>query len=51
MQQVIPIDHSQLPQEMTQMGRDVEKITLAKALKLVFEDRIFVTGNKTIIFD
>ena len=51
MQQVIPTDHTQSPQEMTQMGRDVEKITLAKALKLVFEDRVFVSGNKTIIFD
>ena len=50
-QQVIPTDHSHSPQEMAQMGRDVEKITLAKALKLVFDDRVFVSGNKTIIFD
>jgi formyltetrahydrofolate deformylase len=50
-QNVIPTDHSQDPQEMTQMGRDVEKIALAKALKLVFDDRVFVSGNKTIIFD
>ncbi len=50
-QQVIPTDHSHSAQEMSQMGRDVEKITLAKALKLVFDDRIFVNGNKTIIFD
>ena|SRR5688572_12442970 len=50
-QQVIPTDHSFSVQEMSQMGRDVEKITLAKALKLVFDDRIFVSRNKTIIFD
>ncbi len=50
-QQVIPTDHSLSVQEMSQMGRDVEKITLAKALKLVFDDRIFVSRNKTIIFD
>jgi formyltetrahydrofolate deformylase len=50
-QNVIPTDHSQDPQEMTQMGRDVEKIALAKALKLVFDDKVFVSGNKTIIFD
>ena len=50
-QQVIPTDHSHSVQEMSQMGRDVEKITLGKALKLVFDDRIFVNGNKTIIFD
>jgi formyltetrahydrofolate deformylase len=51
MQNVIPTDHTHNPQEMAQMGRDVEKLVLAKALKLVFEDRVFVNGNKTIIFD
>ena len=50
-QQVIPTDHSHSVQEMSQMGRDVEKITLAKALKVVFDDRIFVNRNNTIIFD
>jgi formyltetrahydrofolate deformylase len=50
-QNVIPIDHTQSAQEMAQMGRDVEKLALAKALRLVFEDRVFVSGNKTIIFD
>jgi formyltetrahydrofolate deformylase len=29
----------------------VEKIVLAKALKLVLEDRVFVSGNQTVIFD
>jgi formyltetrahydrofolate hydrolase len=29
----------------------VETIVLARALKLVFEDRVFVQGNRTIIFD
>ena len=50
-QQIMPTDHTQSPQEMVQMGRDVEKLTLAKALKLVFDDAVFVSGNKTIIFD
>lgn len=50
-QNVIPTDHSHTPSEMTQMGRDVEKLVLAKALKLVFDNRVFVSGNKTIIFD
>jgi len=29
----------------------VEKIVLAKALKLALEDKIFVYANKTVIFD
>lgn len=50
-QNVIPAGHSHSASEMAQAGRDVEKTVLAKALKLVLEDRIFVSGNKTIIFD
>ncbi len=50
-QEVVPVDHSHSVFDMTQAGRDAEKIVLAKALGLVLEDRIFVSGNKTIIFD
>jgi formyltetrahydrofolate deformylase len=50
-QAVVPIDHSYRPEEMARAGRDVEKIVLAKALKLVFEDRVFLSGNRTIVFD
>jgi len=50
-QGVIPVDHSHSAVDMAQAGRDVEKIVLARALKLAFEDRIFVSGNKTVIFD
>ena len=50
-QDVVPVDHSYRAEEMAQAGRDVEKIVLAKALKLLFESRIFVMGNRTIVFD
>ncbi|NQD37724.1 formyltetrahydrofolate deformylase [Permianibacter sp. IMCC34836] len=50
-QNVIPVDHSHSPEDMAQAGRDVEKIVLAKALKLVFEARVFRSGNRTIIFE
>ena len=50
-QGVIPVDHSHGARDMAQAGRDVEKMVLAAALKLAFEDRIFVSGNKTVIFD
>jgi formyltetrahydrofolate deformylase len=50
-QSVIPIDHTENATDMARLGRDVEKIVLAKALKLVFEDRVFVSENKTVIFE
>ncbi|TAH22179.1 MAG: formyltetrahydrofolate deformylase [Cytophagales bacterium] len=49
-QNVIPIDHTEDAANMARLGKDVEKIVLAKALKLVFEDRVFVKDNKTVIF-
>jgi formyltetrahydrofolate deformylase len=50
-QNVIPVDHTYSVRDMVQTGKDVEKISLARALKLVFEDKVFVSGNKTIVFD
>lgn len=50
-QNVIPVDHSHSAREMAQAGKDVEKIVLARSLKLVLSDRVFVYRNKTIIFD
>lgn len=49
-QDVIHINHSYSWQDMQKAGRDIEKIVLSRALNLALEDRIFVYGNKTIIF-
>jgi len=50
-QDITRVNHTKNALEMAQAGRDVEKIVLAKALKLVLEDRVFIRGNKTIIFE
>lgn len=50
-QSIVPVDHSFRPDAMARAGRDVEKIVLARALELVFEDRVFLNGNRTIVFD
>lgn len=50
-QGVISVNHSHSAHEMAQAGRDVEKNVLANSLKLVFNERVFVFRNKTIIFD
>ncbi len=49
-QDVINVQHDHSWKDMQRAGRDVEKITLSRALKLALEDRIFIEGNKTIIF-
>jgi len=49
-QDVIPVNHRFSWQDMQRAGRDGEKIVLSRALNLVLHDRVFVHGNKTIIF-
>ncbi len=49
-QDVVHVDHAYDWKELQKLGRDVEKIVLSRALKLALEDRIFVHGNKTVIF-
>ena len=50
-QQVVPVDHSHTAEELVRSGRDVEQMVLAHALRLVFEDRVFLSGNRTVIFN
>ncbi len=49
-QDVISVNHRYDWRDMQQAGRDVEKVVLSRALKLVLEDRVFVNTNKTVIF-
>lgn len=50
-QSVIPVDHSYTPARMAQAGRDVEKLVLARAIKLVCEERVFLHGSRTVVFE
>ncbi|MCR2102405.1 formyltetrahydrofolate deformylase [Campylobacter upsaliensis] len=49
-QDVININHEFSWKQMQEAGRNVEKNVLSHALDLIFEDRIFIYKNKTIIF-
>jgi len=50
-QQIISVNHSYTAGAMVKAGKEIETSVLATALKLVFEDRVFVYKNKTIVFD
>lgn len=49
-QNVIPVDHSLNTGDMARAGKGIEKLVLAQALKLILEDRVMLSGNKTVIF-
>lgn len=50
LQDTLPINHNYSVEKMRLAGKDIEKLVLARALKLVLEDRVFVHENKTVVF-
>ncbi len=50
-QDVAHVTHVATPEELIAIGRDIERRVLAKAVKLYAEDRIFLVGQRTIIFN
>ncbi|MFD1215420.1 formyltetrahydrofolate deformylase [Microbulbifer celer] len=49
-QDVIHVDHGYSAEAMSSAGRDVEKQVLSRALQLVLEERVFIHGNRTVVF-
>ena len=50
-QQIIPVTHSFTTADMARSGKEIETAVLVKALHLVFEDRVLIHKNKTIVFE
>ena len=50
-QQIIHVDHTYKISDMVRAGKEIERAVLARALKLLFEDRVFVYNNKTVVFE
>lgn len=50
-QDVLPVNHTHTADQMANAGRDVEKTVLAKAVKLLLEERIFIHNGRTIVFE
>lgn len=50
-QDVARVSHRVSKDEMVRLGKDIEKIVLARGLHSHLEDRVIVHGNKTIILD
>lgn len=49
-QDILPVNHRFDWRDMQRAGKDIEKIVLSRALSLVINDRVFINGNKTIVF-
>jgi formyltetrahydrofolate deformylase len=49
-QDVERVDHAMNPESLTAIGRDVECVVLARAVKWFVEHRILLNGHKTVVF-
>lgn len=49
-QDVLRVSHARGPEELVALGRDIERTVLARAVKLVAEDRVALVGQRTVIF-
>lgn len=50
-QDVIHVDHRYSAEQMAEAGRHVEESVLTHALQQVFNEKVLVYGNRTVVFD
>ena len=50
-QSTLPVDHRDTIDDLIRKGRDLERVVLARAVRLHVEDQILVSQNKTVVFD
>jgi formyltetrahydrofolate deformylase len=49
-QDVARVDHAMSPEELVALGRDVENVVLARAVRWHAEHRVMLNGAKTVVF-
>lgn len=49
-QDVVRVSHVDSTRDLIRKGRDVERMVLARAVRLHLEDRVLVYGNRTVVF-
>ena len=49
-QDVERVDHTHSPEDFTAVGRDVESVVLARAVRWHVEHRVLLNGRKTVVF-
>jgi formyltetrahydrofolate deformylase len=49
-QDIAHVTHTSTPEDLIALGRDIERRVLAKAVRLFAQDRIFIVGERTVVF-
>lgn len=49
-QEVARVSHTHTAEQLVELGQDIERLVLARAVRAWAEDRILQVGNKTVVF-
>jgi formyltetrahydrofolate deformylase len=49
-QEVIRVEHFHRVEDLVRLGRDCERVALARSLRWHLSDRVLIHGNKTVVF-
>jgi formyltetrahydrofolate deformylase len=44
------VSHSHTADDLAEIGRDIERVVLARAVRLYAEDRVLLDGQRTVVF-
>ena len=50
-QDVARVGHGHTPDQLVAIGRDIERLVLARAVRLYAEDRVVLAGARTVVYD
>lgn len=50
-QDVVRVGLADAVEDLVRKGRDVERVVLARAARLMADDRVFVVGHRTVVFE
>jgi formyltetrahydrofolate deformylase len=45
------VDHRDDVEDLVRTGRDLERLVLARAVRLHLEDRVLISGRRTVVFE
>jgi formyltetrahydrofolate deformylase len=49
-QDVVHVTHASTPEDLIATGRDIERRVLSRAVRDFAQDRIFIVGDRTVVF-
>lgn len=49
-QEVVRVEHFHRPEDLLRLGRDCERLALARGVRYHIHDRVLIHGNRTVVF-